>query len=193
MIRAVIFDCFGVLYIKTADFFYEAAVPHYHEIREQLSEINRMSDYGLITQDDRAQQISKLTGLRLEEVQNSMSRRYVRNTKLLDYAQQLRARGLKVGLLSNISAQTMEAFFSTEERQTLFDSVVISSDEMLVKPNPAIFELMAERLGVTPGECIMIDDLTANCEGAEVVGMEALLYGSNATVKASVEALLAGS
>jgi putative hydrolase of the HAD superfamily/hydrolase len=49
----------------------------------------------------------------------------------------------------------------------------------MIKPNPEIFELMAERLGVQPNECLMIDDIAANIAGAEAVGMEGVIFTSN--------------
>jgi epoxide hydrolase-like predicted phosphatase len=58
----------------------------------------------------------------------------------------------------------------------LFDGVVISGDEGLHKPEPAIYELGCERVGLTPAECVFVDDLRENCEGAEAVGMTAVLH-----------------
>jgi FMN phosphatase YigB (HAD superfamily) len=44
------------------------------------------------------------------------------------------------------------------------------------KPQPEIYRLAADRLGVEPAQCIFVDDLRENCEGAEAVGMTALLH-----------------
>jgi FMN phosphatase YigB (HAD superfamily) len=44
------------------------------------------------------------------------------------------------------------------------------------KPEPEIFLLGAERLGVAPEECVFVDDLRENCAGAEAVGMTAILH-----------------
>jgi putative hydrolase of the HAD superfamily len=53
----------------------------------------------------------------------------------------------------------------------------------LHKPEPEIFHLGAERLGVPPEECVFVDDLRENCEGAEAVGMTAVLHrGADRTV-----------
>jgi epoxide hydrolase-like predicted phosphatase len=65
----------------------------------------------------------------------------------------------------------------------MFDAVVISGEVGLNKPEPEIFRLGAERLGVPPEECVFVDDLRENCEGAEAVGMTAILHrGADGTL-----------
>jgi FMN phosphatase YigB (HAD superfamily) len=44
------------------------------------------------------------------------------------------------------------------------------------KPEPEIFHLGAERIGVAPEDCVFVDDLRENCAGAEAVGMKAILH-----------------
>jgi epoxide hydrolase-like predicted phosphatase len=58
----------------------------------------------------------------------------------------------------------------------LFDTAVISAEVHRHKPQPEIYRLAAERLGVAPEECIFVDDLRENCEGAEAVGMTAIRH-----------------
>jgi putative hydrolase of the HAD superfamily len=65
----------------------------------------------------------------------------------------------------------------------LFDGVVISGEEGMHKPQPGIFRLGAERVGLRPEECVFVDDLRENCEGAEAVGMTAVLHrGADSTL-----------
>jgi epoxide hydrolase-like predicted phosphatase len=72
----------------------------------------------------------------------------------------------------------------------LFDGVVISGDVGLHKPQPEIFLLGAERTGVAPEECVFVDDLRENCEGAEAVGMTAVLHRGADTTLPELERLL---
>jgi putative hydrolase of the HAD superfamily len=84
-----------------------------------------------------------------------------------------RAQGVRTGLISN----SMGA--GRYDRSTfpeLFDGVVISGDEGVHKPEPAIYQLGCERVGLAPSECVFVDDLRENCEGAEAVGMTAVLH-----------------
>ena len=65
----------------------------------------------------------------------------------------------------------------------LFDGVVISGDVGLHKPQPEIFVLGAERAGVEPADCVFVDDLRENCDGAAAVGMTPVLHrGADSTV-----------
>ena len=84
-----------------------------------------------------------------------------------------RAAGVRTGLISN----SMGA--GRYDRSTfpeLFDGVVISGDEGMHKPQPEIYRLGCERVGLEPADCVFVDDLRENCEGAEAVGMTAVLH-----------------
>jgi epoxide hydrolase-like predicted phosphatase len=92
---------------------------------------------------------------------------------MLDALRRARAQGVRTGLISN----SMGA--GRYDRSTfpeLFDGVVISGDEGMHKPEPAIYELGCERVGLAPAECVFVDDLKENCVGAEAVGMIAVLH-----------------
>jgi putative hydrolase of the HAD superfamily len=84
-----------------------------------------------------------------------------------------RSQGVRTGLISN----SMGA--GRYDRSTfpeLFDGVVISGEEGMHKPQPEIYELGCERVGLAPADCVFVDDLRENCEGAEAVGMTAVLH-----------------
>jgi epoxide hydrolase-like predicted phosphatase len=78
----------------------------------------------------------------------------------------------------------------TDEIRSLFDEVVISAEVGLHKPQPEIYLLAAERLGVAPADCVFVDDLRENCAGAEAVGMTAVLHRDSAETISRVEKLL---
>jgi putative hydrolase of the HAD superfamily len=91
-----------------------------------------------------------------------------------------RAAGIRTGLISNSMGDTV---YDRSTFAELFDGVVISGEVGLHKPQPEIFLLGAERAGVEPAECVFVDDLRENCEGAETVGMTAILHrGADRTV-----------
>lgn len=58
----------------------------------------------------------------------------------------------------------------------LFDAVVVSGDVGLAKPDPAAFRLAAERLGVEPAACLMVDDQPGHLPGAEAAGLRTHLF-----------------
>jgi epoxide hydrolase-like predicted phosphatase len=53
----------------------------------------------------------------------------------------------------------------------MFDDIVISGEVGLRKPEPEIFHLAADRIGLRPEECVFIDDLELNVDGARALGM----------------------
>lgn len=189
MLRAVIFDCFGVLYLDASKHFYETHVPNYEVLWPELMQLTKASDYGLITQDELVDGVVELTGAKPAFVAANIRGVHKRNQALLDYAEQLRET-YRLGMLSNIGPGAMDSFFSLEEREQLFDAVVLSGDVGMTKPHPAIFALMAERLGVSPHQCVMIDDIEENCAGADAAGMKAIKYDSNTQVKHDIQQLL---
>ena len=98
-----------------------------------------------------------------------------------------RAAGIRTGLISNSMGAGR---YDRDAFPELFDGVVISGDVGLHKPQPEIFRLGCERVGLEPGECVFVDDLRENCEGAEAVGMTAVLHRGAATTVPELERLL---
>nr|WP_206037712.1 HAD-IA family hydrolase [Rhodococcus sp. HNM0569] len=62
----------------------------------------------------------------------------------------------------------------------LFDHVVLSGDVGVAKPSPASYRLVAQRLGLAPSECVFVDDLASNVEGAVAVGMVGVHFHDSA-------------
>ena len=99
-----------------------------------------------------------------------------------------RAAGLRTGLISNSMGG---ASYDRSLFPQLFDGVVISGEVGLHKPQPEIFRMGAESIGLPPEECVFVDDLRENCEGAEAVGMTAVLHRGAETTLPELERLLA--
>ncbi|MBS1836919.1 MAG: HAD family phosphatase [Actinobacteria bacterium] len=85
--------------------------------------------------------------------------------------------GLSTGLLTN-NAKEFEPFWRPLlPLDELFDDVVDSSAVGLRKPDPRVYELALDRLGLRASEAVFIDDAPGNVEGALAVGMRAVLIG----------------
>ena len=98
-----------------------------------------------------------------------------------------RAAGVRTGLISNSwGLGIYDRLDSTE----LFDVAVISGEVGLHKPQPEIYLLACERLGVEPAAAVFVDDLRENCAGAEAVGMTAVLHRDPADTIAALERIL---
>lgn len=188
-IKAIIFDCFGVFYIDPTKQFLDIAAGRKPDIHALLEDLDNQTDYGLISREEYAAQVASLIDLPLEEVRYKLLEGSVLNETLLQYAQTLRPR-YKVGLLSNISPGTMDNFFTQKDRAKYFDAVITSGEVGMIKPHPEIFVFACERLGVDTSEALMIDDSPANCAGARVAGLQAILYEDTATTMQTLTKLL---
>jgi putative hydrolase of the HAD superfamily len=94
--------------------------------------------------------------------------------------------GARTGLISN---SWSTSHYDRALLGELFDDVVISAEVGLHKPQPEIYRLAAERLEEQPERCVFVDDLRENCEGAEAVGMTAILHRDPAQTVSRLEEL----
>jgi epoxide hydrolase-like predicted phosphatase len=69
------------------------------------------------------------------------------------------------------------------------DTIFISSEEHLAKPDPRLYQLVAERLGVQPAEAVLVDDFLVNVDGARAAGWQAIHYQPGLDVRAALEKL----
>jgi len=108
--------------------------------------------------------------------------------RMLDAVRAARRSGVRTGLISNSWGSGLE--YDPQLMEELFDALVISGDVGLHKPQPEIFELGASKIGVPPADCVFVDDLRENCDGAEAVGMTAVLHRGADTTLPRLEELL---
>jgi len=92
-------------------------------------------------------------------------------------------RGTRTALLSNSWGNT----YPRDTWAGMFDDIVISGEVGMRKPEPEIFLLAASRLDLKPEECVFVDDLELNVEGARSVGMTAVLHTSYDETRRTLE------
>lgn len=189
MIRGVIFDCFGVLYTESLKVL-RSLCPS--DKVQDLLDLNKQKDYGFISEQDYERGVALLLGKPEQDVHDLLRQVRVRNDSLIKWMWQLREQypALKIALLSNVGTDTIERLFTERELSELFDVQVLSYQEHLAKPHPEIFTLTATRLGLPADECVMIDDREENCDGAEIAGMQSILFTENSQVESQVTDLL---
>jgi epoxide hydrolase-like predicted phosphatase len=95
--------------------------------------------------------------------------------RMIDAVLRLRAHGIRTGLISNSWGP---GAYERDRFGQLFDAVLISGEVGTRKPEPEIYRLAAQRLGVEPEECVFADDLLQNVEGARAAGMEGIVHRS---------------
>ena len=175
MVRGIIFECFGVLYVDVSRVYFSK----FPKLHDELYDLNKMSDHGLISRQEYTRQVAALTGISEAETVQAFRKEYVPNKELIAYIQQEIKPHYKVAMLSNIGRDWIQDFFDEHQLHDLFDIVTLSGEEGITKPNPLLFERTAARLGLLPEECLMIDDRPENVEGAKTAGMKGWEYGSN--------------
>jgi putative hydrolase of the HAD superfamily len=113
------------------------------------------------------------------------------NTELLEHYRELKARGLRLALLTN-NVREWEPFWRAKlPVDELFETVVDSGFVGVRKPDPAIYALLLERLGLPAAECVLVDDLPVNVEGARALGFAAVRFRTTAQAIGELRALLA--
>jgi epoxide hydrolase-like predicted phosphatase len=98
-----------------------------------------------------------------------------------------RLNGIRTGLISN-SWGTRR--YDRELLARMFDGIVISGEEGMRKPAPAMYSLGAERIGVAPDRCVYVDDLAFNLEPANELGMTTVHHVTAEQTVTALEDLL---
>ena len=92
-------------------------------------------------------------------------------------AQSLKAR-YRLALLSNDLSEWSRYLREKFSINSLFDTVVVSGDVKLKKPDPEIFNLILKKLSCPASDCIFVDDRRKNLDAAQALGMEVILFNS---------------
>jgi putative hydrolase of the HAD superfamily len=181
--RAVFFDFGGVLTTSVWDSFAaflrsEGLEPDtiknlFRHDPEALADLRGL-ETGELTEGEFEDKFGRRLGLKDPEgLIDSMFAGMQPDEEMVAACKQIRGAGMLTGLISNSwSTEHYDRDLLTE----LFDTAVISAEVHMHKPEPEIYRLAAERLEVQPEECIFVDDLRENCEGAEAVGMTAVRH-----------------
>ncbi len=111
---------------------------------------------------------------------------------MIDAVRQVKAAGYRTALLTNISRSGESLLRSLLPVDELFDVVVDSSRVRMRKPDPAIFLLTCERLGLAPQECLFVDDLRCNVAAATELGMTTIQCKDPVAIADEVVELLLG-
>jgi putative hydrolase of the HAD superfamily len=113
------------------------------------------------------------------------------NDAVIEYMRSLRARGYKLAICTNNVREWEPLWRSIIPVDELFDVVVDSAFVGTRKPEPRIYELTLERLGVAAPAAVLIDDIELNCTAARELGMPAVWFQTSEQAIADVEAILA--
>ena len=173
MIKAIVFDCFGVLATEAWLAFKAKHFGHDPELMKHVSDISHQADKGLISYDDAVRKTAELAGITPAEFRQAIGHN-VPDEELFAYLRELKP-NYKLGFLSNISDDYLHKIF-TSEHLSLFDGIELSYKSGFIKPEAQAYKNAAQRLGVETNECVLVDDQERNITGARQAGMPAILY-----------------
>lgn len=101
----------------------------------------------------------------------------------------LRRAGVRVAALSNWSAEKFPIARSRYPFLDWFETIVISGEVGVCKPDPRIYELLFERTGLAPASSVFVDDVEANVAVATGLGMTGLRFEDPTTLRRDLEQL----
>ncbi|HEX5609211.1 MAG TPA: HAD family phosphatase [Solirubrobacterales bacterium] len=114
------------------------------------------------------------------------------NEEMIELMRELKASGLRMAMLTNNVREwepTWRAMLPVDE---IFETVVDSAFVGCRKPEPQIYEITLERIGMPAEACLFIDDIEVNCEGGRAAGMTAVHFQDTTQAIAEIRAALGG-
>lgn len=188
MIKGVILDLDGVI-ISTDMYHYEAwkrladeqGIYFDKKINMRLRGVSRMESLNILleravreyTQDDKQE---------LAEKKNRYYRDYIKDISeenilpgVLKFIEELKSKGIKVAIGS--SSKNSKQILKNAGIEDFFDATVDGNDIKNSKPDPEVFLLAAQRIGINPSECLVVEDADAGVDAALAAGMKVLAVG----------------
>ncbi len=99
------------------------------------------------------------------------------NARMLDLSKKLKGQGYKVAMLSNVAPQRAQ-YIRKLGVYRYFDPVVLSCETGVKKPDPKSFQILLDRVGSSPQECIYIDNGEGNLEIARTLGFDTITFST---------------
>jgi len=190
-IDVVIFDLGNVLIEWDRRNLYEQLIDDPDELQHFLDTVFTMDDNAKLD-----------AGMPLVDVAEDVAARHPENRELImafasrwpetlgdviegtvEIMRQLHSNGVPMLALSNWGKDTFASIEANYPFFELFDGMVISGREGVIKPDAAIFNILCARYDVTPSRAVFIDDSTANIAAATALGFDSLLFDSSEVLR----------
>jgi HAD superfamily hydrolase (TIGR01549 family) len=192
MIKAVIFDCFGVLVGKGFWHTYAAAGGDVEKDRKFVEDALYRANAGEL--DDLAfiRLIAGRLGISPEACSEVIDADEQPNLDVFEYIRTTLKPQYKIGFLSNVGHGVIEHKIPSELR-ALFDADIRSAEVGCQKPDPRIYQIALDRLGVKADEAVFTDDHEEYVAGAAKLGIHTILYKDFDDFRVRLEDLLRDS
>ncbi len=198
MIQGAIFD-YGNVLSRTLDQQPRAAWEH--KLGLQAGELGRMvhndhswvaAQCGKMSVERYWQGLGDALGLSphdIEQLRLDFYRGDARNDQLVARIDDMRAAGLRLGILSNFS-QELWALLDQQDLRRRFDEIAVSADIGIMKPDAEAYRAILSRLELPPEACLFIDDLPDNIDAAQALGLHGIVFRDNPSCFAEIDRLL---
>lgn len=197
MIRGIILDFGHVLILPRADHALSFWESHLGRSGAELRRLIYGGEMGLkalrgdITDDDLwiwAQHRFSLSTEQGTAFRDAFRDNYALDARLLEHIRHLRPR-YKTAIVSNAPSNLRAHIEHVYKISHLFDLVVCSAEEHVLKPDPEIYRRALDRLDLAPGEAIFIDDTEENIASARTFGMNGIVFGPGIDIQVELERL----
>ncbi len=189
VIKAIIFDCFGVVITDTLESTYASLGGNFEKDLPKIRDILQKSNNGEIPSSFPL--MAELLGVSESTYATAISSGRHVDQKLLDYIDTELRKHYKVAMLSNIGKARLPEIFGEGFLERYFDIVVASGDIGYAKPEARAYEYVADKLSVRLDECVFTDDRQEYIDGAIRVGMRTILYKNSDQFKSDLSRVLA--
>lgn len=188
MIKNVVFDMGGVLINCNFMRYCERCAPDADDQRLLAGELYNslewmQMDRGVIEADDAIASVCRRVPAHLHEAVHTIV--YTWHTEATEIegmdalVRRVKAAGYGVYLLSN-AAKALRTYQQKLPGYDCFDGLFVSAEWHLLKPEIAIYRVFCDEYGLKPEECVFIDDLCSNIEGAVHAGMQGIIFRGDA-------------
>ena len=142
-------------------------------------------DRGTLQEEEAVQQICRRIPQRLHDAANKLVSMWDRPILpiegMYELVRELKEKGYGIYLLSNASLRQHE-YWPRIPASQFFDGTIISADEKVMKPHPDYYNRALEKFGLKAEECVFIDDVPANIEGAMFCGIDGVVFHGDANL-----------
>jgi HAD superfamily hydrolase (TIGR01509 family) len=189
MIKAIIFDCFGVLVTDSLD-----AIINSNDLseiqRDEIKSYVTAANKGSISVAEYRSEVANILNMEHKDLNSAIKNGEIKDENLLEYIRELK-KEYKIGLLSNVtSLDSLKSRFAENELEDNFDVVVASGQIGYAKPEAEAYEITVDKLGVFLSECVMIDDREEYVNAAVGIGMKGIVYTGMNDLKKELKDIL---
>lgn len=180
LIKAIIFDCDGVL-LDSEEIGGHIEVEALKKLGIFLEEEEYNKRFSGVTTADALQTVTKESGVsisdaQINEIENEITGALEKDVKVIPHvAETLRAIQLPKAVASNSHFPRLLKLLNSRHLDQYFDDCIFSADMVSKpKPYPDLYQFIAKKMGVLPSECLVIEDSPTGAEAAHKAGMKVL-------------------